>query len=466
MKNHLSMCVGGSSSMNTNFEQRTIPEMFSNFNIPDSEMLDEISNKEKETTLLEMFPGYSLAKINSAILIANTIEEAVDLIMGSETHQEKEMGLEELLSNMQKNQSIEGLYNLKIFKRDNLWREGLTFYKLSLADCKMLKKEFRVEFEDELGIDAGAIMIEFFSKMFAHAEKELFESVKSTPYHFIPKRSAGNLVLFKIVGIAIGHCILQRGPPFGILAPWCFLVLCEEDEDFTYPHISIEDVPLNAGTSNLIQFFQKLQLAESDEEIDALFDSEEGPAFEELVNGSQWDISTKVSKINRETLLSMLVYEELVTKREKQLKAMREGLRFTGIYNYIKENQDFFRSTFIGTDTPITSAMLMAKIDFDTCVPVTEMQHSILDWFRKFILDSDVTYCKMFLKFCTGFTKIPVLTPLEISIDFMSDEEGIYPKSAVCSKVIRLPTVHKSIDDFISAIKKGLEMECEGFYDY
>ena len=209
-----------------------------------------------------------------------------------------------------------------------------------------------------------------------------------------------------------------------------------------------------------------MQTADSNEVIDALFDSEEGPAFEELVNISQWDISTKVTVVNKETLLSLLVYEELVSKHEKQLKAMREGLKHIGIYKYIKEKKDLFQSTFIGTDTDITSDILMKITDFDSSAPITTNQHDALDWFRKFISESDTACCKMLLKFCTGFTRIPVLAPLEISVDFMNEEEGIYPKSAVCAKAVRLPVVHKNSEDFVAAVKKGLEMESEGFYDY
>ena len=62
--------------------------------------------------------------------------------------------------------------------------------------------------------------------------------------------------------------------------------------------ISSKDIPLNAGTSTLVQFIQKLQGSTTDKDIDELFNSEEGPAFEQIVNDSQWDIHCRVNTTN------------------------------------------------------------------------------------------------------------------------------------------------------------------------
>ena len=57
MKQHIDLCVGRSSNSTSNStEQKTIPELFSNYNSHQS-AINEDSNKEKETKLMEMFPG-------------------------------------------------------------------------------------------------------------------------------------------------------------------------------------------------------------------------------------------------------------------------------------------------------------------------------------------------------------------------------------------------------------------------
>ena len=86
-------------------------------------------------------------------------------------------------------------------------------------------------------------------------------------------------------------------------------------------------IPLNSGTSILKLFLQKWENASSNKELESMFDCEEGPAFEQILNLSQWDIHNTVTMENRNLLISMLVFEELVGKREKEIKALREGLK-------------------------------------------------------------------------------------------------------------------------------------------
>lgn len=109
---------------------------------------------------------------------------------------------------------------LKVEDRARFWREALTFYKSKSGMVQNLFKRFSVEYLNEDGIDAGALKAEFFSLFFENARNELFESVKDGAC--IPKRSGGNLQLFKILGIGIAHSILHHGPPFSSLANWCY----------------------------------------------------------------------------------------------------------------------------------------------------------------------------------------------------------------------------------------------------
>ena len=96
---------------------------------------------------------------------------------------------------------------LKI-KREDIWRDAVRFYKISMAKKSNLFQKLVVEFEGEEGIDVGALTVEYFTKLFGIVRRELFETVKSETF-LIPKRSGGNLTRFKILGIAIGHSLLQ-----------------------------------------------------------------------------------------------------------------------------------------------------------------------------------------------------------------------------------------------------------------
>ena len=78
-----------------------------------------------------------------------------------------------------------------------------------------------------------------------------------------------------------------------------------------------------------------------------MFDCEEAPAFEQILNLSQWDIHNAVTMENKNLLISRLVFEELVAKREMQVKSLREGLKILQSYDEIKENSKLFKIYFV-----------------------------------------------------------------------------------------------------------------------
>ena len=86
------------------------------------------------------------------------------------------------------------------------------------------------EFEGGEGIDVGALNIEYFRKFIEIVKKDLFETVKSEIF-LIPKTSGGNLTLFKILGIAIGHILLQGALSFPYLHPWCYAMITQKSEE-------------------------------------------------------------------------------------------------------------------------------------------------------------------------------------------------------------------------------------------
>ena len=118
----------------------------------------------------------------------------------------------------------------------------------------MLEKPLSVEFANEEGVDGGALKRKFFSKFFEVIGKDMFEEAPNGD--LIPKRSGGNLQLFKIVGVAIGHSILQEGPVFQGLAPWCYALIAGKVEDEIIALISQQTfqdaIPLNAESTGCI----------------------------------------------------------------------------------------------------------------------------------------------------------------------------------------------------------------------
>ena len=123
-------------------------------------------------------------------------------------------------------------------------------------------------------------------------------------------QKSGSPLLCKLLGFSIAHSFLQNGPPFPNLTNWISEALVQSNEDVVCSQLSLNYIPLNAATSILKLFLKKVDDANTNEELDSLFRSEEGPAFE------------PISIENKTLLMSMLVYEELITKRDRQIKGL------------------------------------------------------------------------------------------------------------------------------------------------
>ena len=77
-----------------------------------------------------------------------------------------------------------------------------------------------------------------------------------------------------------------------------------------------ELISLNAGTANVIRFLNALSRTKSETDIYELFEYTEGKVFEQVVNATQWPIDTKITMNNIESLKSMIIWDELICKRE------------------------------------------------------------------------------------------------------------------------------------------------------
>lgn len=188
---------------------------------------------------------------------------------------------------------------------------------------------------------------------------------------------------------------------------------------------------------------------------------EEGPAFEQLVNSSQWDASLTVTMHNRETLLSMLIFEELVLKRERQFKAIHEGLKYLNLMDIVKRNFNIFKLSFVSEDKPLT----FNDLDFEYSESSNERERNTLSWFKFMVENMSSKHLEMLLKFATSYNNIPKFRALKIHVTCMEENEGVYPKSSACTETIRLPIVHNSKEEFEFNIISALQFECEGFFE-
>ena len=160
-----------------------------------------------------MFTDKSSGCLRECALNSRDVDEAVDKVFKHSTCSLEGI-LAELKSKVDSNQSI-----LITIRRQNIWKDSLTFYKMAMAEKNNLFRQLKVDFKEEEGVDCGALRVEFFQKCPAEGKKILFEDADGFK---IPKKSSASLLSFKIFGMVIGHSIVQDGPRVHCFPEWCY----------------------------------------------------------------------------------------------------------------------------------------------------------------------------------------------------------------------------------------------------
>lgn len=119
------------------------------------------------------------------------------------------------------------------------------------------EKNLCIEFEGEEGIDAGALKAEFLGTVMKSLNEELFEG---DCFRRLPKCDWGNLQTMEVAGMIVAHSIPQGGPGLSCLSPVAYSYIltgrCDSLEEVPF----LKDIPVTAGTIDLINFIQKVSL--------------------------------------------------------------------------------------------------------------------------------------------------------------------------------------------------------------
>ena len=163
-----------------------------------------------------------------------------------------------------------------------------------------------------------------------------------------------------------------------------------------------------------------------------MLDCEEGPAFKEILSLSQWDIQNAAIMENRNLLISTLVFEELVGKREKQIKTLREGLKTLQLYDQIKEHRKFFKIYFVYLEHQLCGYDLINLTELDELKG--KGYDNISEWLAQFLSELTEKEVQMYLKFCTSYSNIPLTEDINISVGFLNPDDGPFPKLVACTR--------------------------------
>ena len=141
---------------------------------------------------------------------------------------------------------------------DIFWRGVISFYKGALENPSKLQQVLVVNFVNtgESGSDCGALKKEFFEDAIQAINDRLFEGEQDRR---IPRKDLSLELQFQVAGMLIAHSLLQQGPGMPCLSPSIYNYLVYGDPTLCYP--TVEDIPLNISTYELITVIEKVSIA-------------------------------------------------------------------------------------------------------------------------------------------------------------------------------------------------------------
>lgn len=402
-----------------------------------------------------IFPDSSDELLRACANEHTHIREAVDAVLNYDT------SLSSILEEMKKRVDCDQPITFTV-RRENMWRDCLSFYKVAMVEKRRLFRDLKIEFEGEDGVDCGALRLEFFQTAFDEAKKILLEEVGET---MIPKKTSASLLAFKVLGTFLGHSILQDGHGMHCFPEWVFEFLSSgEFQSAAEMIFSEKQIPLNAATALLHTLIEEIRKADSQEQLDDLLDesTSNGQVNAQIVNGSSWDITRQIKVEDRDELISELLVDELLRKRIAQLTAIRQGLEISGILRYIILHPKVMSKLFLPA-TKVTIEAVLAS--FDThFLPVGSKQYNAFHWLLRFVETASEEKLEKILKFTTSLKRVaPTGLSPKIEVTFHATEEKLYPEAAVCFRQLSLPICHCTYDDFARYFDQAVLLGSEGF---
>ena len=386
--------------------------------------------------------------------------------------------------------------------RESLWRSVVGLYKSALLRPKKLRKRLVVSFEGEAGADAGSLRKEFFEDSIKEANLRLFEGDDKNR---VPKKEWSLEGIFEVAGMLVAHSLLQDGPGLPCLCPAIFQYLVSDNPSDCLP--TKEDIPLNLSTHELITFIEKvssklvhlvfnfnenylfllqqIDKASTEDDLDSVIDE---PNSMSIINNSAWGITEPVTVLNKTRLLQQLILEEVIIKREHNMRAFLKGLVYLGVNELLTKHPELMRDFFCDNNQELSAEKFFqlikdpilnddrAKVAYDFFkefvihlegMLVLQTLHSTLTCHVTFhiqlFIDAKQTApggvsIATLLRFVTGMSTVPPLgleRPIQI-VFLPPQKEEQYPKVTVCYCKLSLPVIHETFSDFKVAFTTAL----------
>ena len=416
------------------------------------------------------FPDAKDNDLEDIASVATTIDGAACLLLDKQDNDlEEDASLEDLIESFVKKNELPGDESIKV-DRKTLRMEIIKFYKKSLGNPDILRRELLVSFANEDGLDGGAMKIEFFSMALNEIKVRLFEG---TEPNMVPIKDATKGMLLHLAGTIVSHALFQRSSiGFPFLAPHIYSHIVGDPDDETTSLMKKQHVPLDASTALLHEFINNLESCNNNAEIELLLEgNSKSEAFWQIINSSRWPKEKVIDIASKDFLLQHLVYHELLASRKNEIEEFSEGLKSLGLLDLIRKNKEKCKILLTAAES---QQALTANAMKDMIIDVEHHNFSESQAYKWFIDYMDEEENEEFpadsrlqalLQFWTGWTVVPFggLTK-RLKVAFLPDDDTkSLPTASACTAVLRIPTVHSSKKGFFQAMNIALKFGRMGF---
>lgn len=349
--------------------------------------------------------------------------------------------------------------------RNEVWRSALVFYKTAAVNVNRLKKNLVVEFEGagELGIDGGALKMEFFALLAKEIDWRLLEGNVNSR---IPRKGCNNIALFKLAGMMLSHSIMQRGPQLFLFPDWLYEFMKSGDPNAITEAVSIDDIPKNSSNENIMRFITELDSLTTDDKIYKLLD--ENDVYQEIINQSKWPIGKMINIKTKHSFIQQLIINEVIFQRIPQIMALQEGLETLGVLDLVRKYPELCKEMFVCKQESLTSDVFATRIlsQSSQVIPENPVNGQAHKFFMQCVKEQSVVCDEEFpegrlkelLKFSTGHAAISANVP-EIELKYLLDvETKILPEATACAGLLLLPTVHCNYSSFAKNMDIALRL--------
>lgn len=307
---------------------------------------------------------------------------------------------------------------------------------------KNLKKQLKIKFAGEEGIDQGGVKKEFFHllmKELFNPNYAMFEQKFNGRFYWFNKLSMECNVNFELIGTLLALAIYNS-----VLLPAPFPKVVYKKllkEKLVLEDIEEFDPDLYTTMKNILR-------SPEVEKMDLTFStSYDNFGFEQVVDLCPGGVSIPVTNANKEQFVQAYLDWYLNTSVEQQFRPFNKGFYKVISYESIKLLNSQEVQQLICGISELNFKELEETTQYENCSPADQM----VKWFWEILHSLDDDHKKMFLKFTTGSDRSPLrgLGELNLVIMVQGLDDSRLPSAHTCFNHLVLPKY--STKDFLKA---------------